>query len=94
MDTIMQWTDGAVTAAATLSFALTVLAGIWLSAKFGKITLIPAVIIIAVSFYIRVQVPAVSAVAIVSMSAMHVAAACLLGLWLRRRKSFGARPSK
>ncbi len=93
MDTIMQWTGGLVNAAATFAFAVTFLAGIWCAAKFGKITLLPSLLAVGLTFYFRLQAPALSMAAIASMSALHVAAGCLLGLWLRRSKKFGAPPS-
>ena len=89
MDSIMQWTGGLPNAVATLAFAVTFLVGVWAAARFGKLTLLPALIVSAATFYVRAQVPALSAVAIVSMSVLHVAAGCLLGLWLKRSKRFG-----
>ena len=93
MDTIMQWTDGMTTAVATLAFAATFLAGIWAAAKFGKITAIPSLIAVGATFYLRLQLPALSMVAIGSMCALHLAAGCLLGLLLKRNKKFGPPPS-
>jgi len=89
MDTIMQWTGGLPNALATLAFAVTFLVGVWLAAKFGKLTLLPALIIGAATFYVRAQAPALSVTAITSMSVLHVAAGCVLGLLLARSKRFG-----
>lgn len=93
MDTIMQYTGGATTAVATFAFAATFLAGVWAAAKYGKLTLLPALAVIAGSFYVRVQFDALSAVAISSMCALHLASGCVLGLCFRRSKRFG-QPAK
>lgn len=92
MDSIMQWTSGLPNAVATFAFALTFLVGVWAAAKFGKATLLPSLLIGAATFYVRAQAPALSFTAIASMSVLHIAAGCLLGLWLKRSKRFGPPP--
>ncbi len=89
METIMQYTGGATTAVATLAFAVTFLAGVWAAAKYGRLTLLPSIVVVGVAFAVRVHAEPLSLVAISSMSALHVAAGCLLGLAFRRSKRFG-----
>lgn len=93
MDTIMQWTGGLTSAAATLAFAATFLVGVWAAARFGTLTLLPSLVVGAAMFYARAQVPALSLVAISSMAVLHVAAGCVLGLLLKRSKRFGPPPA-
>lgn len=94
MDTIMQWTGGLVSALATLSFAVTFLVGVWAAARFGKLTLLPSLLLLAATFYVRLQYPALSGTSIFLMSAFHVAGGCLIGLYLKRSKRFGPSSGK
>ncbi len=91
MGTIMQYSAGAVNSVATLAFVVTVLAGVYLAAKFGSRTLWPAVGALVGSMLLRFghPLPALSLAGIASMTVLHIAAGILIGLWLRRSKRFG-----
>lgn len=86
MDTIMQYTAGLLTAAATFGFAVTYLLGIWASVRFGAKTVLPSIILAVAAALVRAQVEPLSVVAIISMCGLHVAAGVWLGLLLNRRK--------
>jgi hypothetical protein len=88
MDSIMQYTDGLLTAGATLWFAATFLLGIWFAAKFGKTALLPSIILGVAVSYVRFGFPAepLTLLAIGSMGGLHLAAGVWLGLLFNRGK--------
>lgn len=85
MDSIMQYTDGLVTMAATFWFAVTFLTGVWASARYGLKTLLPSIVLAVLVMVCRVNVAPLSLVAIASMCGLHVASGVWLGLLLNRR---------
>lgn len=87
MDSIMQYTEGLVTAGATLWFAVTFLAGIWIAVRCGKVTLLPSIIGAVAVCYLRFGLKAdpVGLVAIASMGGLHLATGIWLGLFMNRR---------
>lgn len=89
MDSIMQYTDGWLTAWATLLYAGTFLAGIWVAAKCGIRALFASIVIGLVGGYIRFALPAapLSALALLTMAGLHLAAGVWLGLLLNRGKN-------
>ncbi|MBP9094921.1 hypothetical protein KBI23_28130 [bacterium] len=80
MDNIMHYTDPTMTLVATVSFFVTFLVGIWLGAKFGKLTIFPALVISFIAFYVRSTAFPLSFEAIAAVSALHVAVGALTAL--------------
>lgn len=87
MDSIMQYTDGLLTAGATLWFAVTFLAGIFLAGRCGKAALLPSIILGVAVSYVRfgLELTPLGAGAILCMGGLHVAAGVWLGLLFNRR---------
>jgi hypothetical protein len=84
MDSIMHYTDGTLTLVATASFVICFMIGAWIGAKFGRVTIIPALIISAAMFYVRSKFGPLSFEAIGSVSVLHVAAGALTALLVKR----------
>ena len=82
----MHYTDGLVTAGATLWFAVTVLVGVWAAARFGKVTLLPSILLAVAVSYVRFGLNSdpIGAVAILSMGGLHLAAGVWIGLGMNR----------
>lgn len=89
MDSIMQYTDGWLTAWATLLYAGTFLVGIWIAAKCGTRALLASIVIGLAGGYVRFALPAapLSALALLTMAGLHLAAGVWLGLLLNRGKN-------
>jgi hypothetical protein len=91
MEMIMQYSAGAITALSTLAFAGTILVGAWLAAKFGKITLVPAVVLFAGAFWLRFSAfpEPLSLEAMAATTVFHLFGGVVLGLMFLRSKRFG-----
>lgn len=89
MDTIMHYTDGLVTSGATAWFAVTFLVGIWVAARYGKVTLLPSIIVGLAVSYLRFGLHAdpIGCAAILSMGGLHLAAGVWVGLFMNRGKN-------
>ncbi|MDZ4835594.1 MAG: hypothetical protein SGJ27_17605 [Candidatus Melainabacteria bacterium] len=89
MDSIMQYTHGLVTSGATLWFAVTFLAGIWMAARYGKVTLLPSIIAAVAVSYLRFGLHAdpIGLVAILSMGGLHLATGVWIGLFMNRNRN-------
>lgn len=86
MDSIMQYTDGWLTAWATLLYAGTFLIGIWFAAKHGIRALLPSILVGIAGGYLRFGLPAepLSTLALCTMAGLHLAAGVWLGLFFNR----------
>jgi len=89
MDSIMQYTDGLVTAGATLWFAATFLAGIWAAARYGKAALLPSIVLGVAVSYLRFGpgLEPLSLAAILSMGGLHLASGVWVGLPFLRKSA-------
>lgn len=87
MDTILHYTDGTMTLVATASFVITFIVGVWLGARFGKKTVIPALVLSAIAVYLRSTAFPLSIEAIAAVSLLHVAAGSLTALLVGRKSS-------
>lgn len=83
MDQIMHYTDPTMTLVATISFVVTFLIGVWLGAKYGKRTIIPALVVSFIAFYLRSSAFPLSFQAIAAVSVLHVACGALTALLVR-----------
>lgn len=80
----MHYTDGTLTLVATASFVITFIVGAWLGARFGKKTVLPALLFGAVACYLRSVSAPLSIEAIAAVSVLHVAAGALTALLVAR----------
>ncbi|HND69392.1 MAG TPA: hypothetical protein PL112_21480, partial [Candidatus Obscuribacter sp.] len=87
MDSILHYTDPTLTLVATFSFVVCFLLGVWSGARQGGRVILPSLILIAISVYIRSQFPPLSMAAITAVSLMHVGAGALTALLVGRSKS-------
>lgn len=91
-DSIMHYTVEFFTLYSTAFYTATFLLGIWfaglLSASYGRLSAIAALVSIAVAFYLRNGSHPLSAIGIGAMIVVHVTGGMLLGLYFRRKKSY------
>jgi hypothetical protein len=87
MDSILHYTDGTTTLVATASFVITFIVGVWLGARFGKKTVLPALVLGAIAVYLRSTAFPLSVEAIAAVSLLHVAAGALTALLVGRKSS-------
>lgn len=85
MDSIMHYTDGTTTLVATASFVISFIIGVWLGARYGKKTVLPALLVGAVACYLRSVAGPLSVEAIAAVSVLHVAAGALTSLLVGRK---------
>lgn len=86
MDSILHYTDGTLTLVAVASFVVTFIIGVWLGAKYGKKTVLPAILLGAVAVYVRSVSFPLSFEAIAAVSFLHVASGALLSVIIGRSK--------
>lgn len=80
MDTILHYTDPTMTLVAVTAFVVTFVIGAWLGAKYGYRTILPAVALSAIGFYVRSNAFPLSIEAITAVSLLHVGAGALTAL--------------
>ncbi len=86
MDTILHHSDGLVTSGINLLYAVVVLAGVFLAARYGKSVLKPSLVLLVLAFGVRAFVAPTDIVAVVAMTVLHIVSGCLIGLLLTLRR--------
>lgn len=92
MDSIMHYTSGPATLVATASFVIAFLVGIWVGGRFGKATIIPAILVSVAVVALRAVSPPLSVAAISAVSILHLTCGCGTALILQRAAGGAKRP--